>query len=589
MRYFLFVFFLSIIPIFCFPAEDDASDSLKKAFLSAESDSLRIDAALGLGRYYSRKDPAKAIEYAHTARQLAEKSGSKNQAFSSLILQGVIYKNLGKYDNAVDNYLKALNIAKSLNDDAGRSVCLNNLGSVYQAQNDLDQALDYFQQSLEIEESLGIKENISLRQYNLGTIFELKGKLDRAYAYYYNSLLTEQEIGNQEGIYYAYYGLAGVDIKRGNYENAKLYLNKALELAKETDDFAGIAICLLERGKLHKEQNNIQAAIQDIRKSIRYADKVNFKNEMREGYFQLADLYSKKGRFENAFSYQRQYIVLNDSLSSVEMASKIAEIKTQYKVEEKEREIAFLQEKEELLKRQAQKEKRNRYFLLITLVIAMIFALANLRRITSRFRYVLLISVITFVSLLLLAAILLFIKNQSFAFSLNQYFVSLLNVFSIAVLPIFLAILIAERVLMSKRLRMAKDVSEKISKLDSPDDKQHIVFVAENNKDKLDICMDCLLYLEASDNYSAVVYLENGNLKKTLLRGSLTYMEKQTSGFENVVRCHRSYIVNILKVSSLTGNAQGYKLHFLETDIEIPVSRRFPKEILQKIRNWLSD
>src|SRR6056297_1373704 len=207
MRYFLFVFFLSIIPIFCFPAEDDASDSLKKAFLSAESDSLRIDAALGLGRYYSRKDPAKAIEYAHTARQLAEKSGSKNQAFSSLILQGVIYKNLGKYDNAVDNYLKALNIAKSLNDDAGRSVCLNNLGSVYQAQNDLDQALDYFQQSLEIEESLGIKENISLRQYNLGTIFELKGKLDRAYAYYYNSLLTEQEIGNQEGIYYAYYGL----------------------------------------------------------------------------------------------------------------------------------------------------------------------------------------------------------------------------------------------------------------------------------------------------------------------------------------------------------------------------------------------
>jgi DNA-binding LytR/AlgR family response regulator len=84
------------------------------------------------------------------------------------------------------------------------------------------------------------------------------------------------------------------------------------------------------------------------------------------------------------------------------------------------------------------------------------------------------------------------------------------------------------------------------------------------------------------DNYSAVYFIKEGKADKVLLRGSLKFMESQLTSCPNIIRCHRTYIVNLSNVTSASGNAQGYKLSVANSTEIITVSRSYLSTVLQQ-------
>ena len=109
-----------------------------------------------------------------------------------------------------------------------------------------------------------------------------------------------------------------------------------------------------------------------------------------------------------------------------------------------------------------------------------------------------------------------------------------------------------------------------------------IILIAENGKDTITLSPNSFFYIESSDNYSTVVFLKEDIFQKELIRSSLTRLEGQIAQTQ-IVRCHRSFIVNLDKVDKVTGNAQGYKLHLNESDFVIPVARRY-SEIVYELK-----
>lgn len=105
---------------------------------------------------------------------------------------------------------------------------------------------------------------------------------------------------------------------------------------------------------------------------------------------------------------------------------------------------------------------------------------------------------------------------------------------------------------------------------------------AENEKDVLELPTTDLFFIESSDNYSTVFYKKGNTLQKELLRSSLTRLEGQIQS-TSIVRCHRSYIVNLDKVEKVTGNAQGYKLHLQSFELTVPVARKY-SEIVEQLK-----
>ncbi|MDZ7899314.1 MAG: LytTR family DNA-binding domain-containing protein [Arcicella sp.] len=107
-----------------------------------------------------------------------------------------------------------------------------------------------------------------------------------------------------------------------------------------------------------------------------------------------------------------------------------------------------------------------------------------------------------------------------------------------------------------------------------------LVFTAENEKDTLTLSTQNLLYIESSDNYSTIVFLKDQQIVKELIRSSLTRLEGQIQA-KTIVRCHRSFIVNLDKVMKVSGNAQGFKLQLSETDFIVPVARKYSEIVYQ--------
>jgi hypothetical protein len=111
-----------------------------------------------------------------------------------------------------------------------------------------------------------------------------------------------------------------------------------------------------------------------------------------------------------------------------------------------------------------------------------------------------------------------------------------------------------------------------------------VELVAENERDRLVVPASDLFYIESTDNYATVVFRrQDGQLCRQLLRGSLSRLEGQI-GPDFVVRCHRSFIVNLHRVQSVSGNAQGYKLHLDAFGLVVPVARRFTEPVVGRWR-----
>lgn len=102
---------------------------------------------------------------------------------------------------------------------------------------------------------------------------------------------------------------------------------------------------------------------------------------------------------------------------------------------------------------------------------------------------------------------------------------------------------------------------------------QEVTFVAENEKDTVLVHESELLFIESNDNYATIHFTRNESINKELIRSSLSRLEGQITS-EDIVRCHRSYIVNLARVTSVSGNAQGFKLHLDDGTSVIPVARK---------------
>lgn len=109
------------------------------------------------------------------------------------------------------------------------------------------------------------------------------------------------------------------------------------------------------------------------------------------------------------------------------------------------------------------------------------------------------------------------------------------------------------------------------------------ITIYTDTRETLTINLEDLLYIQAQDNYSRVVWKEKEQVKHKTLRVTLKKLESQIED-KSVMRCHKSYLVNTHAPFSVSGNAKGYKLRLKGFADAVPVSRSLGKEIVALFR-----
>ena len=114
--------------------------------------------------------------------------------------------------------------------------------------------------------------------------------------------------------------------------------------------------------------------------------------------------------------------------------------------------------------------------------------------------------------------------------------------------------------------RLARQISHKADFIPFKDEKGILRITLKSND---------LIYLQACDNYVIIYYEVERKMKSYLIRNTLKQFEKDLLGFP-LVRCHRSYTVNINRIKMMKREKGIIRL--VMEDIEqhiIPVSRSY--------------
>ena len=118
----------------------------------------------------------------------------------------------------------------------------------------------------------------------------------------------------------------------------------------------------------------------------------------------------------------------------------------------------------------------------------------------------------------------------------------------------------------------------------APEKSDLIHFKDEREQVKFSIHKTSVLYLESSDNYVTVFYLQEDLVKKEMVRNSMKKVEKQLYS-SGLVRCHRSFIVNMENVHWFKKEGRNYLFKMKHGDTIIPVSRAFVPAIKSLIQD----
>lgn len=157
------------------------------------------------------------------------------------------------------------------------------------------------------------------------------------------------------------------------------------------------------------------------------------------------------------------------------------------------------------------------------------------------------------------------------------------------VIPIALCTLFLRAQILQENLREAIKTNQELRKIQTLKKESResvklatLVTLYSDTSESLTFNLPDLLFIQADDNYSTIVWNESGVIQKKLLRVNLKNLESQLNN-SFTLRCHRSYIVNVNAISAISGNTNGYKLKINGSEYSIPVSRPKGKEVMEKI------
>jgi len=192
------------------------------------------------------------------------------------------------------------------------------------------------------------------------------------------------------------------------------------------------------------------------------------------------------------------------------------------------------------------------------------------------------------VLLLLVIAIFISIYSNymnSIPFGWDSYWLIVSRTFVVGILPIVFITFFDYYLKVKSNLNLAKNIlkNKKEFLKDSKESTHQISTDLKN--ETFSFSEHDFNYAIADGNYTDISSLDENTLKKVTYRVTLSSFETQLKEASSIVRCHRSYMVNLKKVKNISGNAQGLKLELINQSEIIPVSRKYipiVKQFFQK-------
>lgn len=175
------------------------------------------------------------------------------------------------------------------------------------------------------------------------------------------------------------------------------------------------------------------------------------------------------------------------------------------------------------------------------------------------------------------------------SFSFNSFYQVTLITLSIGAIPIIILALIRHNQKLDRRLQEAIALNQQLKNTPTqtgtgtaplPLNQTIAQIFIPSNQQNVSIPLSNFLYATSEKNYFRIIL--DGE-EELLIRNTLKNLEEALQNHPTIIRCHRAFVVETKKVTSVSGNAQGYRLSLEGCAEEIPVSRSYISHVKKLI------
>ena len=255
---------------------------------------------------------------------------------------GNAYRLKGDYVKAVDHYISSLELARGINDKKNIASALAVLGDIYSVLENHHNAVKYYQQSLEILRTEGDSTFLASVLLNLGDEYYSSHQLDSALICFVEAGKIYKLRDYRVGLAYTYGNLGLVYAEQGKSAYAENNIQRAVDILEEMKDYYGISVYLTYMADIYEEKNEIGQAIKYASKSLQLANSYGLKEQIRDASLTLSELFEIRREIDSAYHYHKQYVAYRDSINNEETIQKIADLRTEYEVGQKQAEVDVL-------------------------------------------------------------------------------------------------------------------------------------------------------------------------------------------------------------------------------------------------------
>lgn len=355
-------------------AGDHAIDSLLTE-LKVKSDSARVDVLIALSYKYIHKDSVRSDHYRLEAQQQSKSLKYVKGIGWCHHLQGMRYIQQNKLSYAINIEAQAISIGQLVKDHDLIARSYNAMGLANLLLEDDYNALKLFKTALKELEKAKDKSFAGAFIGNIGISYIKNKKYKEGFAYMKRASLIHIKTGNKIWLSdnYLETGLAYDKIK--DYDRALFYGLKALALAKEVKMSIIETRSKILLGSVYIKLDNLVTGKQYLDEAFTQSVKPNMQYERLQLYKSYAGLFEKQKDYPKAFSYQKKYAELYDTIFNEGRAKIILEYQEKFQAQQKELENKHL--REDQLSKDVQIKQKNT-LLNQTYVILGAFSLVSL-------------------------------------------------------------------------------------------------------------------------------------------------------------------------------------------------------------------
>ncbi len=224
----------------------------------------------------------KAIDYAHA-------NGDVKAEANALSALGTFYFELKKYDDAIENLHKSLQLFSTLKPSDEQAFAYYNLGLSYMEKESYSQAETSFNQAKSIYETIKIPDAIDLLNLQKGIVYKAKGKYKQA-STIFSSLIAKPDTQENYGVKAeALYQMGTIEAENGRNNLAINYMQRALELNNLSKNIDLESKVYRSMSAVYEDMSDMTHAFMSLKKHLDLKDTISALTRDRLG----ADDYAK--------------------------------------------------------------------------------------------------------------------------------------------------------------------------------------------------------------------------------------------------------------------------------------------------------